>query len=55
MPKKTDEPMVTIGERCIICHEIFIKKHPKDYRCICEKCADKLAKIIEVGNYTSNA
>ena len=47
MARKIDEPQVTIAERCIICKEIFIKKHPKDYRCICEKCADKIAKLIE--------
>lgn len=54
MAKKTDAPMVTIGERCIICGHIFIKKHPKDYRCICEKCSDKIAKLIEVGGDSEN-
>lgn len=54
MAKKTDEPAVALAERCIICHAVFIKKHPKDNRCICEKCCDKIAKIIEAGNYTSN-
>ena len=48
MSKKTDEPMVTISDRCIICHEWFVKKHPKDTRCICEKCAEKIAKVIGV-------
>ncbi len=48
MAKKTDEPAVTISDRCIICHQIFVKKHPKDNRCICEKCADKIAEMIGV-------
>ncbi len=48
MAKKTDEPMVTISERCVICHKVFIKKHPKDYRRICEKCCDKIARMIGV-------
>lgn len=48
MAKKTDEPVVTISDRCIICHTVFIKKHPKDNRCICEKCADKIAELIGV-------
>ena len=53
---KTDKmtPMVTIGERCIICGHIFIKKHPKDYRCICEKCSDKIAKLIGIGGDNAN-
>ena len=41
-------PTVTIGERCIICGEVFAKKHPKDNRCICEKCCDKIARLIGV-------
>ena len=53
--RKADIPMVTISDRCIVCGSVFAKKHPKDNRCICEKCCDKIAKIIEVGNYTSNA
>ena len=48
MAKKNDEPMVTISDRCIICHQVFVKKHPKDYRCICEKCAEKIAWNIGV-------
>ena len=48
MVKKNDEPAVRISERCIICHTVFIKKHPKDNRCICEKCADKIAEMIGV-------
>ena len=45
---KIDTSMVTIGERCIICGEVFAKKHPKDNRCICEKCCDKVARLIGV-------
>lgn len=48
MAKKNDEPMVTISDRCIICKDWFVKKHPKDTRCICEKCAAKIAKLIGV-------
>lgn len=49
MAKKTEEPQVTVTDRCVICRQLFIKKHPKDYRCICERCAEKIARTIEVG------
>ena len=45
---RTAEPTITISEHCIICRQIFIKKHPKDDRCICESCAEKIAKLINV-------
>ena len=50
MARKVVEPAVTISDRCIICKDWFIKKHPKDTRCICEKCAAKIAKMIGVDN-----
>lgn len=46
MTKKADIPMVTLAEHCIVCGEVFAKKHPKDNRCICEKCCDKIARLI---------
>ncbi len=48
MAKRTDIPMVTLAERCVVCGEVFAKKHPKDNRCICEKCCDKIVEMIGV-------
>ena len=46
MSSKTLEPKVIISDRCVICRHTFTKKHPKDNRCICEKCADKIWALI---------
>ena len=42
-----DELKPKLAERCCICQQIFAKKHPKDNRTICNKCAEKLRELIE--------
>lgn len=45
--KKSDEPAVTIGRYCPICHKHFVLAHPKDTKPFCDECIDKLRKLIE--------
>lgn len=47
-------PMATIGERCVICQQIFTKRHPKECRCICDKCAAKIGELIKAGGQNAN-
>lgn len=45
--KKVEEPKQKLGERCVICSQVFAKRHPIECRCICDKCASVLRKIID--------
>ena len=51
---KTEEPKQTLGERCVICGNVFAKRHPIECRCICYKCADALRTLIGGQNEQSD-